>query len=565
MKRLRLIGALFERERGQEGQIAVIAAIFAPVAAMMAALAIDTGAISSQKRELQGLADMAAIAAASNLETPEAAAMLVLSDNGYGGASVGGDGDTVRATGGLLLRVETGRYSADPAIAHDARFQPDALPLNAARVSLATPPRRYFDFIGGARKTLDVDGTAVISAEASISVGSRLASLNEGLLNQLLEELTGARVNLSVMSYDALLDADIDMLDCLSALADELSLTAGTYDDILRADIPFATFLDAMAESVTGRPLAAQSLRLMAQSAGAGSVRIDLDRLIDLGPAGRLPVGKRPPAAAVSVKALNMLTAGAMTANGDRQVELDLSGDVPGLLTLDASLDIGERPQGMAWFSMEGPHKATVTTSQLTLHVEASLGGGGLLSNASVRLPIHIDLASAEATVSDIECVPGEPTPRRVKLAVRPSIARIRLAERTGSAARPSYEPATLVQTRLLSVSAFADVDAANPEARTLAFQRHEIGGDPKTVDTQDALRGAVSSALSGLDYDVELAGLNLGTSSLVRSHIAALLGELARPLDAVVFNLTSSLGIGLGEADVWLHESRCNPPVLVQ
>ena len=564
MKPFKPVCALFASNENERGQIAVITAIFAPVAAMMAALAIDTGAISAQKRELQGLADMAAIAAASNLKAPEKAAWLVLSDNGYGEMAPGQGEDQDRPTSGVTAKVETGHYTSDPAIAHDARFQPGATPYNAARVSLASPPRRYFDFIGTSRSSLDVWGTAVISAEASLSVGSRLASLDDGLLNTLLGDLTGARVSLSAMSYDALLEADIDLFDCLAWLADDLALSGVTYDDILKADIPLSALLEAMSETVTGQPLAAQSLRLMAQT-GSGSLLVDLDRLIDLGKAGRLRPGQNPPAAVTNLKALNMLMAGAMLANGGKQVELDLAADLPGLVSLTASLDIGERPQGTAWFSLEGPHRAKVSTSQLVLNIEAGVGGGGLLSHADIRLPLHIDLASAEAAVTDIECVPGEAVPRRIRVDARPSVARVRLADIEGTGSSKSYGPARLVRTRLLKVSAFADVDVANPDAEQLSFLRHEIGGVAKTVETQQALTGTVSSVLTTLDYDIELAGLSLGTGSLIRSHLAALLGDLAGPLDSVVFNLTSSLGLGLGEADIWVHHGRCNPPALVQ
>lgn len=108
MKPFKPVCALNANGRDERGQIAVITAIFAPVAAMMAALAIDTGAISAQKRELQGLADMAAIAAASNLKEPEKAAWLVLSDNGYGEMAPGRGEDRDRPTSGVTVKVETG-------------------------------------------------------------------------------------------------------------------------------------------------------------------------------------------------------------------------------------------------------------------------------------------------------------------------------------------------------------------------------------------------------------------------------------------------------------------------
>lgn len=464
--------------RHDSGQIAIITALVAPVAAVMTAFVIDLGSMSTQKRELQGLVDMAAIAAASKLETPEAAARLVLSDNGYAGIGGELDEELERATGGANIRVETGRFSFDPDVPHDDRFQSGVTPYNAARVYLAASPERYFDFIGGKRKSLDVSGTAVISTEAAISVGSRLASLDGGFLNAMLSELTGAEISLSAMSYDALLDANVDLMDSLDWLADDLQLSALTYNELLALDVPFASFVEAMAETTTGGPLASQSLRTISQENDLAELSIELNTLIDLGRAERLPLGKRPPGAAIELKALNLLTASAVAANGEQQLDLDLSAGVPGLVALTATLDLGERPQGTSWFSLTGPYGQTVTTAQLRLNIEASIGGGELLSFATVRLPIQIDLASAEATIAEIDCAPGEALPRRVRVDVKPSIARLRISEPSSSGEATS-SPATLVRTRLLKVSAFADVNAGNRNEERLYFARHEIGGDP--------------------------------------------------------------------------------------
>ena len=134
--------------RHDSGQIAIISALVAPVAAIMTAFVVDIGSMSTQKRELQGLVDMAAIAAASKLETPEAAARLVLSDNGFAGIRGQHEEELERATDGATIRVETGRFSFDPEVRPDERFQSGVTPYNAARVYLTAPPERYFDFIG---------------------------------------------------------------------------------------------------------------------------------------------------------------------------------------------------------------------------------------------------------------------------------------------------------------------------------------------------------------------------------------------------------------------------------
>ena len=183
-----------------------------------------------------------------------------------------------------------------------------------------------------------------------------------------------------------------------------------------------------------------------------------------------------------------------------------------------------------------------------------------------VQLPVHVDLASAEARITAIECYPAEKTPRRVKVSARPSIARVRIAEPVGGDIfSTSFQPADIVRTRLLRVRAYADTDAGNPEAKTLTFNQADFGGNPKTVETDSALRGALSSAIANLDYDIELVGLQLLSPVLIQNTVAGLVSELARPVDELVFSLTSSLGLGLGEADIWVHAANCNPATLVQ
>jgi len=78
--------------------------------------------------------------------------------------------------------------------------------------------------------------TAVIASaqpQAAFSVGSRLASLNGGILNALLGGLLGGNISLSVMDYNSLVSADVDVLSFTDALATQLHLTGVSYSDVL--------------------------------------------------------------------------------------------------------------------------------------------------------------------------------------------------------------------------------------------------------------------------------------------------------------------------------------------
>ncbi|MGB3626484.1 MAG: hypothetical protein WA989_11665, partial [Henriciella sp.] len=74
-------------------------------------------------------------------------------------------------------------------------------------------------------------GTAMASSQVALSIGSRLARLEDGLLNAILSELTGSEIELSVMDYEAIFDTKIDLFAFTETLASDLDLTAGTYDE----------------------------------------------------------------------------------------------------------------------------------------------------------------------------------------------------------------------------------------------------------------------------------------------------------------------------------------------
>ena len=553
--------------RDRRGNVAVTTAVFAPVAAMMAALAIDTGAIATQKRALQGHADMAALVAASNLQSAEGAARTYLSDNGRSSVGIPREegAEDVRSTTGIAMKVETGRYTADRSLPISERFVAGGEPLNAARVSLSEPQHRLFEFLGRSPTPLNVSGVAVVSAEAGISVGSRLARLDDGILNDLLSELLGAEIGLSAMSYEALLDLDIDMIDCLEWLADDLELTALTYDDVLSTSIGLEDLLSAMAETAGDSALASQALRSLSREAARDPRTLQIGEIVELGRIAPRALGDPPAGTGVRLDALPLLMASAITANGSNQIDLGLSARTGRLVEIDASLVIGERPQGQSWFALSGLPGETVSTAQMRLSVTAKIGAGRLLSGALISLPIHIDLASADARVTDIVCEPGEREPKRVNVGVRPSIARLRIADISGSGSSERVQPAHILNGRLIQIDAFADVQAANPNETQLRYMNYDISGDPKTAGTERALEGLLTSAISDLDYDIDVIGLQLLSDAHIAAILSGVFSELAAPLDGIVFNLTSALGLGLGEADVWVHSASCNAPVLVQ
>ena len=65
--------------------------------------------------------------------------------------------------------------------------------------------------VTGAARGQGAEEVRALAANASLatfSIGSRLLAVRDGLLNALLSAMLGSNINLSAMSYEALLDAD---------------------------------------------------------------------------------------------------------------------------------------------------------------------------------------------------------------------------------------------------------------------------------------------------------------------------------------------------------------------
>ena len=273
----------------RRGNVATMTALTMPLVLGIGAIAIDEASLYVEKREAQAITDLAAIAAASDLTRAEFTAFGVLSDNRIvdlatieqGSADEEEDTDGAGA-GDDDVRVEPGRYAANPALAASVRFTPGAEPANAVRVTVRKRGHRYFAGALVKPPRITVRAVATATPQATFSVGSRLASLHGGVLNALLGELLGGQVTLSAMDYQALLGAQVGLFSFLDALAIETDLTAVTYETLIDTEVTVADIAAAVARipgiSAETR-VAANRFAASARLANAGP--ISLSRLLD--------------------------------------------------------------------------------------------------------------------------------------------------------------------------------------------------------------------------------------------------------------------------------------------
>jgi len=549
--------------KDKRGAISIITALSAFVLIGFTAGAVDFGSVFLRTRQLQGMADLAAMAAASDLPRAQAAALATAKANAW--------------TEPLNAEVKTGIYQPQIQLPVDKRFAPvNGSAVNAARVTLNSQAELFFAsvFLGRSSLPISRTATAAQAQAASFSIGSRLLSLQGGAVNAVLSGLTGSTVNLQLADYNALASTQVDLFQYCNALKTRLGLKAGSFNQTLSTQMTTAEALKGIADvlSSDGKTSAAEAMTALA-AAATGNQKIALGNLMNLGPYGDQDYLNPNGGTGVAVSALDLATAALGIAQGGHQVQFNLTGSLPGLTKITAYLAIGERPANSPWIAITDRNDVIVRTAQARLYIEAQvLPVGSVLSSlANITVPVYVELASAQAKLANIQCA----IPRAdssVTLSVAPSIGQaaigsIKTSQLSNFTSALAVSDAKLVDTALIDVTGKANIQLGGLTWKQVSFSDSEIAaGTLKTVKTTDLMQSLFSSLLSSLDPQVKLSLLGLGLGlGPVKSAVNGTLSAVASPLDGVVNSLTGTLGLGLGEADVRVNAVRCNAVALVR
>lgn len=524
--------------RDDKGGIAKIAAAAFGLFAVLAAITVDVASLTLAGRTLQGAADLAALAAASDLDQAHTAAELTAEAN----------------VGAVEVVTRTGVYHADPTINVENRFVEGAAVPNAVRVTISQSSQLYFGrwILGRDAITLSRTALAAVPTDrprAMFSIGSRLASLEGGVANAILSGLTGGSVSLSVMDYNRLADARVNVLGFTRALSTELDLQDGDYDALLSAEIDAGKAFRAIRDLPGDQGDVALG-KLIGPASGK---RVPIRELIgaEEDTAFGLEQGLDS-----SVPVLDLVMA-TLETGGARQVALNL-GARPGLALIDARLAIGERPNHSPWLTVTGDRLPIIRTTQMRLYIKVQTSQK-LAGLAQVNLPILLEMASSEARLNSIACAP-----EAVELGVRPGLARARIGaidearlDDFTSLLRPA--PATLLSVAgLVRVTGSADIEAADTGFRSVRFNAQEIASQRvKTVTASGLFDGVVSSLIERLNVNVQVGGLGLNLGNL-RLALEALLSPLGPTIDAIINPILDFVGLGLGQADVRVPGLAC-------
>jgi len=265
---------------------------------------------------------------------------------------------------------------------------------------------------------------------------------------------------------------------------------------------------------------------------------------------------------------MDLATALLEVAGGARQVQLATNANVPGLTSVNVWLAIGERPNNSPWLSVTDDFDVIIRTAQTRLYIEANVAPGGSMGLASIRVPLLVEIASAQARVSDASCN-ATGSDYTAILSVAPSIGSVSLGQINTNQLddfRTELRPTTaeLVRVGPTRVEARSHIALGGYEWQRVRFNTSDVqAGRVKTVATRDAVQATLTSLLTQTQPTVRVVGLGLALPNLAVVTKNAIT-PLGAPLDDLVNGLTDLLGVHLGEADVRVNGVRCGGAALV-
>lgn len=612
------------RHRDDEsGAVAIMAAALVLAMLVATSLAVDVGRAAFVSRDQQGVTDRGALDAMTVViggGAPDLAQLYIAVRDEIAqslGRNPGTDGGTARDRQVDLIAlgyVEDAEFLAvcdDDGLspAPDCAVASDPV-IKVTAVRLVTESFVPFVFAIGdpeGGRTVIREAVAEGVALGQVKVGSELAGLDEGLLNDMLETIlcsdyeatteadvdangnaitgsSGTRVEglgpncslgVSLVGYEGLAAATVT----LGQLVEELSLGAGSPNEVLDTDVTVADLLRASIAALDDEGSAADiALNELAAD-------IDQTLTVNLLDMMHVETGTVGQAAAMELNVLDLVQSSAQLVNGTNLLTLPATSVVvPGVADVTAGMTVIEAPQKSAY----GPPGVRATTSQVDLGLDTELTLDlastvlGFLSTLSlgtlnvtadpVVLPVDVDVAAAEAVLDSITC--GDPanvdqtdtfsdvttSTDVVNLAIGDGsgwveVSRVRVKV-TGLLALVLADATLHVQVRATAALGGATDDTNTFNGPYESGPEHTAGG---VVDFTDL-------AATGLEVRVVESGY-LGVLGTLTGDLSSEISGAVTPAaltaiggldDAVVQPALDQLGVGLGNADTWVTQVHC-------
>ncbi|MDD2664224.1 MAG: TadG family pilus assembly protein [Dechloromonas sp.] len=541
------------RQRGAIGLFGILTLL---TGLLFTALAVDAGRLWMERRQLQSIADMAALEAAgtigcaANLADVQAAAQAAAQRNGYG------DNLTQAPN-----RVEIGKLKT---VGGERQFIAGAAPEAVHVVATeSVPASLLLGGLIGNRVRITAEATARAEpAQATFGAGSYLLRVSAtgkdaNLLNLLLGGLLGSSLSLDVASYQGLANANVTLLQLL-----QVNATVGSVEELLNANLTIREVID-----MTRGAVILHDSGLSTVVGALDSLLLNTVNALDLrlGDVLNVATPVTDAAANLDLNVLDLITATLMVANKNHAISLPLGINIPGLVNLSADINIIQPPQiavGPAGRDADGNWCTEAKTAQIDVGVTSFINVLGL---ATVDLKLALEVAQGTAHLKTLVTQAGA---AQAVIGATPGIASVMLTNQAGTGPASVSLLFDLIQLARIGIN--LPIQPGNATDLNYDVSTPIAGKLPITQSVSSSLGDSLANALKSPDaLDVELLVipglgellkiLSLGLIDLddildtvLNSVLSPLLGMLG---EALLDPLLRLLGIQLGGLDVTLHD----------
>ena len=371
------------------------------------------------------------------------------------------------------------------------------------------------------------------------------------------------------MDYNALASGNVDLFGFLGALRTSAGISAGSYSNALAAQVTTGQVLSAAAQAAQaqGNLTAAAALGVLA--ARSGNQTLKLSSLIDAG----LLAGQDAVATGTArVNLLDLVTTTLQTAGPQRQVALDLGAGVPGLTATKVTIAIGQRAGQSPWLAVAANGTPVLRTAQTRIYAQSTIVGvslPGIGSLVSIKLPLFVELASAQARLKGIACATD--VARGVTIEAKPGPGTLAIGDLDTTKLQDFTTPMKTTPTRLVhavlvDVDGYSKVDLGAAESwQPMFFTAAQIAAaNVQTVSSGSAAQGLAESLVRTISVTATVGGILPVPAGPIVSAVGSQLAIAAPALDSLIDLVTGTVGVHYGQADVRVTGMRCGTPSLV-
>lgn len=396
----------------QRGAIGLIGALALGAAVLCTLVVVDSGRLYLDQRELQRVADNAALEAVArggNCQAGLSAAAFARESAARNGFAVGDDRPLTATCGSLQTGADNLRI-----------FSPNASQASAIRVvvservptSIALGVTNLFSD-NPVSATTSLSATAVAAQPkpplAQLTIRSTLVDLN--LLNGTLSGLAGSAIDVSLLGWQGLVDTDISLLSYLNQLAIDLNVSAGNYSELLGVDTDVTQLIQTSIAVAQKNNATVEVLTALGsiKAAAINTVPVKLGDLL------KLQTGTADSGLDANVQLLSLVEAFLQLASSQSAAAVTLPVSVLGLAGVTTRVKIVSPPEfaignpELAAADPLGPNRIYVRTAQVRalLSVDLSLINSVLQAVNTLLSPVVVTLNTVLS--ANLSCVLGGP------------------------------------------------------------------------------------------------------------------------------------------------------------